>query len=273
MEREFLRLEVWDQLTEREARAVGEALGRCLPQPWRFDGVAFHEMGDQRRFVAFFCYERDRFALIPGHEATLGYERGSFVPTGEQLQWWEEARAEWGWKLDRLLDGCLTPLRRVTVAPFLLGTTYLGSRRTAKGVRTDNPPGFRRVTSDEWEYACGGGSRTLFRWGDYCPPGNPASHKEGYSVPLFTLHAEPNAFGLRFPHDTYAAERCSLVGAERGIVYRASDGGSGVCGGADHFAGWIPLMTAYEGLTRPDEDQALCVGERRAYSLLDEWLD
>ena len=26
--------------------------------------------------------------------------------------------------------------------------------------------GFRLLTSDEWEYLCGGGIATLFRWGD-----------------------------------------------------------------------------------------------------------
>jgi hypothetical protein len=29
--------------------------------------------------------------------------------------------------------------------------------------------GFRFPTSDEWEYACGGGAPTLFRWGDHAP--------------------------------------------------------------------------------------------------------
>jgi hypothetical protein len=29
--------------------------------------------------------------------------------------------------------------------------------------------GFRFPTSDEWEYACGGGAPTLFRWGDHVP--------------------------------------------------------------------------------------------------------
>ena len=29
--------------------------------------------------------------------------------------------------------------------------------------------GLRPTTPDEWEYACGAGSWTLFRWGDDCP--------------------------------------------------------------------------------------------------------
>ncbi len=30
---------------------------------------------------------------------------------------------------------------------------------------------FRFPTSDEWDYACAAGSRTLFRWGDHAPRG------------------------------------------------------------------------------------------------------
>src|SRR5262245_59894093 len=79
VEREFLELSVWDQFTQSEASAVAQALERCLPAPWRFTEVAWHELGDQRRFVAFFDHRGARFALIPGGEATLGYERGSLV--------------------------------------------------------------------------------------------------------------------------------------------------------------------------------------------------
>jgi hypothetical protein len=273
VEREFLNLEVWDQFTQREARAVGEALARCLHPSWRFDGVARHEMGDQRRFVAFFDHDGSRFALIPGHEAALGYERGSFVLQGEQKDLWQRARREWGWDLGRMLDSALTPFRRVNIRPFLFETSFLWGRRQRKIPDEKNAAlGFRLVNSDEWEYACGAGSRGLFRWGDDCPPGNPATHEAGYHNPPFLLHTLPNAFGLLFPHDTYAVERCAAP-AGRGVVYRAGDGGGGVCGGAGHFAGWLPLLTAYEDKQDADQEQTLFVGERRAYSLRDEWLD
>ena len=120
MEREFLQLDVWDQFTQAEAEAVAQALERCLPAPWRFGEVAWFEMGEQRRFVAFFDLEVARFALIPGGEVTLGYERGSLLLRGQQRQLWDEAGAEWGWDLDKMLDGALTPLRRLAIRPFLL---------------------------------------------------------------------------------------------------------------------------------------------------------
>jgi hypothetical protein len=80
--------------------------------------------------------------------------------------------------------------------------------------------GYRFPTADEWEYACGGGSDTLFRWGDHAP-GN------RYPVDGDGEHTQPNAFGLFIAANPYY---CELL-AEPGVT-RGGDGGVLICGGS-----------------------------------------
>jgi hypothetical protein len=121
--------------------------------------------------------------------------------------------------------------------------------------------GFSFPTSDQWEYACGAGSESLFRWGDHVPcnryptdvtPAEAAWRKEWvlsagtleYPKEGFTsdwdFHLRPNAFGLYIAADLYKYE---LV-AESGLT-RGGDGGCTICGGAGFFVGWLALATAY----------------------------
>ncbi|MCS6866993.1 MAG: SUMF1/EgtB/PvdO family nonheme iron enzyme [Gemmataceae bacterium] len=93
--------------------------------------------------------------------------------------------------------------------------------------------GFRLPTSDEWEYACGGGATTLFRWGDHVPCNRYPTDGGGE-------HGQPNAFGLFIAADPY---QCELV-AERGVT-RGGDGGVLICGGVGFFVSWLTLATAY----------------------------
>jgi hypothetical protein len=121
--------------------------------------------------------------------------------------------------------------------------------------------GFRFPTPDEWEYACGSGAATLFRWGDHAPcdrypidigpagakrrrhqalsegrlPGPP----EGFAAD-WNQHRCPNAFGLLIAADPYKIELTSEVGVTRG-----GDGGTLICGGAGFFMAWLSLATAY----------------------------
>jgi hypothetical protein len=299
VEREFLQLSFWDQFTAGEAEAVGRALARCLPAPWAFDGVAFHEMGDQKRQVAFFTWEGARFALIPGGEVALGYDRGRpFVPDAEALAEWRAASAaasDYEW--DGFLDKCLTPLRRVTFAPFLLeveaaaygqvrvpagepvqglGTALFRAYSEMKGDRhfavyqrrllfetlcaelAEN--GFRPPMSDEWEYACSGGSRALWRCGDQLDP--PAA-LDGKPV-----WARPNAFGLRIAFDSYESELCGPP-----PVWRGGDGGVSVCGGEGLLAWQIVLATAYHESAQDEPDGFASPDVRRAFPLPPDCLD
>jgi hypothetical protein len=94
--------------------------------------------------------------------------------------------------------------------------------------------GVRPATPDEWEYACGAGARTLFRWGeDTLEDRYPSGRASG-------PHQEPNAWGLMIGQDPYRHE----WSAEPGVVC-GGDGGGMVCGGSGFFLGWLTLATAY----------------------------
>ena len=120
--------------------------------------------------------------------------------------------------------------------------------------------GFRFPTSDEWEYACGCGADTLFRWGDHVPcdryPTDVSPEKatrrrrvlsagkrdypEGRFASDWEHHRRPNAFGLFIASDPYKSELVFEPGLSRG-----GDGGCTICGGAGFFIGWLTLATAY----------------------------
>ena len=139
------------------------------------------------------------------------------------------------------------------IAERALPLTY---RQAAQGLRE-----FRFPSSDEWEYACGGGRDSLFRWGDHAPYDryptdiSPAEAEWGRKWVLsggklerppqgfvsdWDFHREPNAFGLRIASDPYKIELTAAAGITRG-----GDGGCAICGGVGFFAGWLTLATAW----------------------------
>jgi formylglycine-generating enzyme required for sulfatase activity len=121
--------------------------------------------------------------------------------------------------------------------------------------------GFRFPTSDEWEYVCGCGSDTLYRWGDHVPcdryptdicpeeanwrrkwalsAGKLKYPPEGFKSD-WDYHRRPNAFGIYIASDPYKYELVAEGGTTRG-----GDGGGMICGGAGFFVGWLTLATAY----------------------------
>lgn len=97
--------------------------------------------------------------------------------------------------------------------------------------------GFRFPTVDEWEYLCGAGAETLFRWGDHAPCD---CYPVGSASEHWNLHRQPNAFGLTIASDPYQYELTAMPGTTRG-----GDGGHYACGGAGFFVSWLVLATAY----------------------------
>jgi len=135
------------------------------------------------------------------------------------------------------------------------------SRTHAEVLADLQQTGFRFPTPDEWEYLCGCGEPTLFRWGDHAPVDryptdlNTAEAEyrrrwalsagrlappEGGFVRDWDLHIKPNSFGILIASNPYQYELMSEIGITRG-----GDGGCTICGGMGFFVGWLALATAY----------------------------
>jgi hypothetical protein len=233
--------------------------------------------------VAFFRWQVARFALIPGGHATLGYAPGSFHPTAAQQQSWEETCREYpemllqSPTLEKYLENRLTPPRHVTFQPFLLETvaTDLASLTSENGQRVYRFPGrrisypqtqehlaqegFRFPTSDEWEYACAAGARTLWRWGDSCPLIDMPLRK---NPAAWDFHLRPNAFGLLIGNNPFNLEFTAEMG-----VFRGGDGGTALHVTPGRLVEWLTLASAYWypfPVPKPEVSTAFL---RRAYSL------
>jgi hypothetical protein len=74
-------------------------------------------------------------------------------------------------------------------------------------VRKIEKSGFRLPTEDEWEYLCGGGLRTLFRWGDSFDYDIHLYHFEKVT-PEKTEYdlQQPNQFGIFIAYDPFTEE-------------------------------------------------------------------
>jgi len=101
---------------------------------------------------------------------------------------------------------------------------------------------FSLPTEDEWEYLCGGGSRTLYRWGDSFDYEMKLHHFEA-ALPKdapYTLE-EPNQFGLSIAYDPYQME----VVENSEYFLKGGDGGCNICGGSGMVFGYLPVATYF----------------------------
>ena len=154
----------------------------------------------------------------------------------------------------------------------------IGTSHEAITTMLANEGGFRLPTPDEWEYICGAGAETLFRWGDHVPcdcyptdvsPAEAAwrrewvlsagtlAYPEGGFESGWGLHRLPSAAGVFIASDPYKMEL-----TQDPSITRGGDGGSVICGGAGFFMGWLTLATAYfeDHACRRDPGDPISVG-------------
>jgi hypothetical protein len=97
---------------------------------------------------------------------------------------------------------------------------------------------FTVPTEDEWEYLCGGGTRTFFRWGDSLEKELQVIYAIGTDNERELLY-QPNMFGLNIAYDSYLFE---LVDSD--CWAKGGDGGSSICGGKGCFYA-TPVFSAF----------------------------
>jgi hypothetical protein len=234
-----LTLDGWLGLSDEAAERTAKAIARDVDG--RLVGVELRVFHGRDGRVAFFDRDGLRYALVPGGTVRVGYEAGRFVPSARQVADFAEAAAAWdlAGTIETYVAGVTSPARTATLPARLVA---VGSAEAYHLLEVDedhasivaalDARGLRLPTPDEWEYCCGAGVGTLFRWGDDYPEGEPYG-----DVPLIQA---PNFFGLVIGDDPYQAE----FTAERD-VFCGGDGGSALCGGSGPFLSWITVATAF----------------------------
>jgi hypothetical protein len=111
--------------------------------------------------------------------------------------------------------------------------------------------GFRLPTEDEWEYLCGGGSRTMYPWGDEIDRTRKyhhfaAGHPEDTPYFLDTY----NQFGITIANNPYHYE----VMMDSEWFLKAGDGGCNLCGGGGLEIGYLSTGTYYRDAGIFDEE-------------------
>ena len=260
----------WDPLTEPECLVIVREL---VVSDFTFDRLVRCAQGHAARWVAVFSHHTGaEFALVPGGDVTVGYDptRTLALDAAGQSSW-DASVSEFGMpSLPDYLSEVLQPMRRVTVAPMLveIAARAIGAaigepnddddasahERVVSALAAD---GLRLLTADEWEHACSGGTRTLWRWGDTCPV-----DCEPYGQVPFEELRHANAFGLEIAQNPYDWEYIDDPDEMRG-----GDGGEALCGGYGAVVAWLALASSYRW-PMFDEDSYLDEGfVRRAISV------
>jgi Sulfatase-modifying factor enzyme 1 len=248
-------LDVWDLSEQGERERAVALLAHTLASRFHFVGWEWHALGDQEHILAVFADDALRFALLPGYEGELGYDPARHTLPQALVAEWEENRNPRDATFADYLGRVLTPLRQVTLPPCLLQMDpeplwwlhppdQRGVRRLEWPKRADvltriSAQGFRFPTSDEWEYACSGGTRALFRWSNDWPPINLTRSKQ-HGPDEWREDLARNAFGLTIGQDCQQLEYCVEP-----TIMRGGDSGAASCGDVGPFSEWLGFASSY----------------------------
>jgi len=117
--------------------------------------------------------------------------------------------------------------------------------------------GYRLLTADEWEYCCGGGRRSLFRWGDEVPLGSYPDDIRQEQMPEL---CGGNGLGLFInQNSTYMPE---LVAEPK--VRVGGDGGNRLCADLPSLLVWMVLSTSFRERVYPVRERVDGAYARRA---------
>lgn len=248
-EHALLDLNAWDALSTDQQTAAAKGIVAQLGGAWQLERLRRCEQGGVRHVVAFLRWNDASFALLPGGTFTLGYDpQAPYLPTAAELASFRQADdfyflpdSQLPAAFESHLRRTLSPLREVHLGPFLI-ECEARLWENLDELEAMYALGFRPPTSDQWEYACGAGTRTLFRWGQECLSELPVENVTG----MRAEHRRPNAFGLTIAHDPQLCEFC----LEEHIA-RGGDLGESVAARNGAWHGWLTLATAYVGVAPP----------------------
>lgn len=225
-----LRVDQWNDLSEE----VAGRLAREIAARHDLTVVGLRDTGYAGRSHRVALFDRGglRFALVPGGRPTLGYDAARFRPAAGQEASYADSAEEYGLPpLTEHVDAMTSPVRDVDLPAMLVavqawdpGEIPLSpdDPRAVDEVDYDGAMaalaalGLRTTSPDEWEWACGAGAATLFRWGDDSPDdGYPVEHRTG-------AHRTPNLWGLAIGQDSYryevTTEPTVVCGGDGGVV-------------------------------------------------------
>ena len=154
---------------------------------------------------------------------------------------WEDFLSKW----NQHLAQCLSPLRTADIGDMLVevDSCYLEEDfpTLEKAICSLKKGPFTLATEDEWEYICGGGMRTLFRWSDTLQGVLKEIYRRGAAddTEESPILEQPNPWGLFIAYDSYKNEIIDDLSYTKG-----GDGGGSLCGG-DGAIYVLPCYTAF----------------------------
>lgn len=216
-----LDLESWTALSDQAAERVAKAVGREADA--EFIELRSRHYAERTTRLAMFQRRGQVLSLVPGGDVRLGYDGDRFRSTPAQAaSYLADAELYALPDLHTFIDLNTTPPRSVAVPALLVATEAVVMEKLTYNAVVDAlaEHGERLLTPDEWEYACGAGATTLWRWGDDCPE----AYQEYSDVEPQAMWAEPNSFELVFGQDECTAEFGVMCGGDGGVLGHAGAG-------------------------------------------------